>query len=85
MHEARRIANTREHLSWASRFAVFWLILALGVFAAAYLVAEYGEVAHESHAIVFIILATIIVINTIWQAAALALARLENVVLPRSR
>jgi hypothetical protein len=85
MPEAQRIANTREHMSWAYRFSGFWLILALGVFAAAYFVTEQGEIAQESRTVMFIMLATLIIINAIWQATALALARLENVILPRSR
>jgi hypothetical protein len=85
MPESQRIANTREHMSWAYRFSVLWLILALGIFAAAYFVTEYGEVAQGSRAIMFIMLATLIIINAIWQATALALSRLENVILPRVR
>jgi hypothetical protein len=82
--ETQRVAHTREHMSWAYQFSLFWLILALGIFGAAYAITEMSGVAQEIRAVMFIMLGTIIIINAVWQAAALALARLENVILPRS-
>jgi hypothetical protein len=34
--EAQRVANTREHLTWSYRFALFWLVLSLVIFGGAY-------------------------------------------------
>jgi hypothetical protein len=84
LRESQWIAHTREHLSWAYRFSLFWFLLSLGVFGAAYAVCEIGEVPSETRELTFIMLGTIIVTNAIWQAAALALARLEKVILPRA-
>ena len=82
--ETQRVAHTREHMSWAYQFSLLWLILALGIFGAAYAITEMGGVAQELRTVMFIMLGTIIIINAVWQAAALALARLENVILPCS-
>jgi hypothetical protein len=84
LRESQWVAHTREHLSWAYRFSLFWLLLSLAVFGAAFAVCEIGEVPSEARELTFIMLGTIIVTNAIWQAAALALARLENVILPRA-
>jgi hypothetical protein len=35
--------------------------------------------------LMFVMLGTIVVTNAIWQAAGLALARLENLILPRRK
>jgi len=35
--EAQRIANTREHLLWAYRVAIFWAVFAILIFGSAYL------------------------------------------------
>jgi membrane-anchored protein YejM (alkaline phosphatase superfamily) len=80
-----RVANTREHISWSHRFAFFWLVLALVLFGGAYALAEIGDMSESSRTLMFVMLGAIIVTNAIWQAAGLALARLENVMLPRMK
>ena len=83
LSERIQIANTREHISWASRFALFWFALSLVIFGGAYAVAEIGEMPEASRTLMFVMLGTILVINAVWQAAGLALARIENSILPR--
>jgi hypothetical protein len=83
--ESDRSNLAREHMSWAHRLATFWLVLCLGVFGGAYGLAEIGGLAPEGRPLLFIMLGTIIVTNAVWQAAALALARLESLILPRAR
>jgi hypothetical protein len=85
LSEPQRVANTREHMSWAHRFALFWLALSLAIFAGAYALAEIGELTEASRTLMFIMLGTIIITNVIWQAAGLVLARLENLILPRRK
>jgi hypothetical protein len=85
LSEPQRVANTREHMSWSHRFALFWLALSLVIFAGAYALAEFGDMPEASRTLMFIMLGTIIVTNAIWQAAGLALARLENLILPRRK
>jgi membrane-anchored protein YejM (alkaline phosphatase superfamily) len=85
LSEPIRVANTREHMSWSHRFALFWLALALVIFGGAYLLAEVSEMSETNRTLMFVMLGTVVVTNVIWQAAGLALARLENVILPRWR
>ena len=67
--------------SGAHGLAILWFIITLDVFAAAYILCEFGVVASDARMLLFIMLATILIINAVWQAAGLALARLENTVL----
>jgi hypothetical protein len=48
--ESQQVANTRGHMSWAYRFALFWLILSLAIFGSGYVIAEMGEVAQDTRA-----------------------------------
>jgi membrane-anchored protein YejM (alkaline phosphatase superfamily) len=85
LNEPVRVANTREHISWSHRFAFFWLVLTLVLFGGAYALAEVGDMPESSRTLMFVMLGAIIVINAMWQAAGLALARLENLILPRTK
>ncbi|MFZ0067104.1 MAG: hypothetical protein WAK90_13130 [Pseudolabrys sp.] len=85
LSEPVRVANTREHISWSHRFAFFWLVLTLVLFGGAYSLAEVGDIPESSRTLMFVMLGAIIVTNAMWQAAGLALARLENVILPRTK
>ena len=81
--EPVRIANAREHNSWARKFALFWLSLSLVLFGGAYALAEASEISNTNRILMFVMLGTIILTNAVWQAAGLALTRLENLILPR--
>jgi membrane-anchored protein YejM (alkaline phosphatase superfamily) len=83
LSEPIRVANAREHMSWSHRFALFWLALSLVIFGGAYLLAEASEMSETNRTLMFVMLGTIVVTNAVWQAAGLALARLENLILPR--
>jgi hypothetical protein len=85
LSEAQRIANTREHLTWSYRFALFWLVLSLAIFGGAYALAGFEEMSEASRMLMFIMLGTIIVTSAVWQAAGFTLARLENFIIPRVR
>jgi hypothetical protein len=85
LSEAQRVANTREHLTWSYRFALFWLVLSLAIFGGAYAIAELEEMSEASRMLMFIMLGTIIVTSAVWQAAGFALARFENFIIPRAR
>lgn len=85
LSETTRVANTRGHMSWSHRFALFWLALSLLLFGGACAVAEVGEMPETMRTLSFVMLGTLIITNAIWQAAGLALARLENLILPRRK
>ncbi|HWW35286.1 MAG TPA: hypothetical protein VNZ23_08605 [Xanthobacteraceae bacterium] len=76
--EAQRIANTREHLLWAYRVAIFWAVFAILIFGSAYLLADVEQMSEASRTFMFSTLGTIIVTSAVWQAIGFALARLEN-------
>jgi hypothetical protein len=85
LSEAQRIANTREHLSWSYRFALFWLVLSLVIFGGAFALAGLEEMSEASRTLMFVMLGTIIVISAVWQAVGFTLTRLENFIIPRVR
>ncbi|MGA6941162.1 MAG: hypothetical protein WBZ27_03970 [Pseudolabrys sp.] len=60
-------------------------MLSLVLFGGAYALAEIGDMSDANQTLMFVMLGTIVVTNAIWQAAGLALARLENLILPRRK
>lgn len=60
-------------------------MLSLVLFGGAYALAEIGDMSDANQTLMFVMLGTIVVTNAIWQAAWLALARLENLILPRRK
>lgn len=60
-------------------------MLSLVLFGGAYALAENGDMSDANRTLMFVMLGTIVVTNAIWQAAWLALARLENLILPRRK
>jgi hypothetical protein len=85
LSEAQRVANTREHLTWSYRFALFWLVLSLVAFGGAYALADLQEMSEATRTLMFVMIGTIIVTSAVWQAVGFALARLENFIIPRVR
>jgi hypothetical protein len=84
MEETRDTGILREHLRWAQGYVIFWMILTFAIFGAAYGMIQMFELSNELMTVAFIVLGTVLVINAIWQAAGLALARLERTILPRA-
>ncbi|MGB3657248.1 MAG: hypothetical protein WBA14_04860 [Pseudolabrys sp.] len=60
-------------------------MLLLVLFGGAYALAGIGDMSDANQTLMFVMLGTIVVTNAIWQAAGLALARLENLILPRRK
>ena len=77
-------AILRAHLEWARRHALSWLVLSLGVFAAALWLLGQVEAPDGDRTAALVVLSTLILLNALWQAAALALARLESLILARA-
>lgn len=82
--DERGLAQLREHMAWARTYAVYWLVICLAVFGGAYAIADVIGLTVEMRMPLLFMIGTIIVVNAVWQAAALAIIRLEEVVLPRS-
>lgn len=72
-------AILRPHLEWARRHAVFWLFLSLSVFAAAFWLLGLVEVPDGDRTAALVVLSTLILLNALWQAVGLTLARCESV------
>ena len=85
LSEIQRVANTREHMSWAYKLAFLWLAVSLLLFGGGYALAQLGAMSDQDRTLMFIMLGTIIVTNAIWQAAALIFARMENLILSRQK
>ena len=81
----QQLQVVREHMGWARTYAIYWLIMCLGVFGAAYGIAEFTDFPAELRIPLLIMIGTILIVNAVWQAAGLAIIRLEEVVLPRGR
>ena len=77
-------ALLREHLAWGRRHALFWLVLSLGVFAAAFWMLGQIEAPDGDRTAALVVLSTLILLNALWQAVALALARFESLILARA-
>jgi hypothetical protein len=82
--DERGLTQLREHMAWARTYGIYWLVMCLVVFGGAFAIADVIELAPEYRMPLFLMLGTIIVVNAVWQAAALTIIRLEEVVLPRS-
>ena len=61
------------------------MVTSLVLFGGAYALAEIGDMSDANRTLMFVMLGTIVVTNAIWQAAGLAFARLENLILPRPK
>ena len=81
--DERGVTLLREHMGWARTYAIYWFVMCLALFGGAYAIAEVIELTPELRGPLFIMVGTVIIVNAIWQAAALMMIRLEEVVLPR--
>jgi hypothetical protein len=81
--ESEQVAITRGHMAWAYRFTLFWLILSLAIFGTGYASRKWARRLRTPARRCSLCLARIT--SAIWQAVALALARFENLILPRLR
>jgi hypothetical protein len=74
------------HKAWADRYMLFWYVLVVTLFAGISFLLENSSVEAAVKTNAYILLAAIVVIGTIWQAAGLTVARvhmlLEGVVPP---
>ena len=84
MRTENRNPVLHEHMTWARGIAIFWFLLCLAVFGGAYALAELFKLPSELRPLLLISVGTILIVNAIWQAAGLALVRIESVILPRA-
>jgi hypothetical protein len=83
-HDSADVRILAEHLAWARRQSLFWLILSLLLFGGIYAFGDILNLSPDLRLSGLIMIGTLIIVNAVWQASALAIARIERLVLPRS-
>jgi hypothetical protein len=76
--EPRGKAILREHLQWANRVALVWVIFTVLLFAGGSWLFDEMRAPEDIRAPAAVLLATIVIVHTIWMAAGMALARLQE-------
>jgi hypothetical protein len=66
-------------MQWAYRLAIFRDVLALAVFGGGYALANMMVLNGENRAVMAVMLGTLLILNAMWQAAGLLLARFQTV------
>jgi Zn-dependent protease len=80
--ELHRVAIFRAPF-WAYRWTLFWAVLSTIVFGGTYAFGAINEIPEAHQILMFVFLATILIITAVWQSTGLALARLETLILLR--
>jgi hypothetical protein len=79
----RELQIFRSHGEWASRFIVYSLVACFVILGGAFAIFEYTGADERARTPSLILLATMIVINVIWRAAAEVAARIELMLMAR--
>jgi hypothetical protein len=82
-NELHRVAIFRAPIFWAFRWTLFWMVLSTIVFGGTYAFGATNEISEAHRILMFVVLATILIITAVWQSTGLALARLETLILLR--
>jgi hypothetical protein len=79
----------RIHKKWADGLTIIWQVLVIAVFGGIFVLLEDSKVDASERNSALILLATVTVVTTIWQAAGLTIARIhmlmEGIDLERTR
>jgi hypothetical protein len=73
------IAILRKHKKWADGYSVIWLIISFGVLAGNYWLLTMLEASEADRVAMMIVVATLVLVSAIWQAAGMSLARMERI------
>lgn len=71
----RSILN--RHKRWADGLTAIWMFIAIALFVAVHFLLVQTGAAEGERTQAFILLATLILVGCVWQAAGLAIARIE--------
>jgi len=75
--------NTSEHDSaavgnfwrfWALRLSVFWITLSVLIFGLTYVLCERGDVPQSNRLLLFVAIATLLIIACVWQGVGFIMA-----------
>ncbi len=76
--DQRRLELLRFHKRWADRYLLAWIVLIVSLFAGVYLLLDHLVVSVEERTGGYVLLATIILAEVIWQAAGAVVARFSG-------
>lgn len=72
-----RIQILKLHKGWADRLTMLWQLIALLLFGAIYFLFDQAGVSGDERTSAFVLLAVMILIAAVWQAAGLGIARID--------
>jgi len=78
--DKRRLELVRLHKRWADRYLLIWIAFILVLFAGLYLVLGYLAVPTAERTDAFLLLATVMLAGTIWQAMGAVVARTDMLI-----
>ena len=84
MDQDRTRAVLAAHKKWADAWSLVSFIVVMGVFAMVYFLFEQTNEPAANRIQAFILLATIVIVIVLWQAAGAVVARLELLLSARS-
>jgi hypothetical protein len=73
------IAILRKHKEWANGYSVIWLIIVFGVLGGNYWLLTMFNASGADRVCMMIVVATMLLVSAIWQAAGMSLARMERI------
>jgi hypothetical protein len=79
----RELQIFRAHGEWASNFIVYSLVACFVILGGAFAIFEYTGADERARTPALILLATMILINVVWRAAAQLTARIELMLIVR--
>jgi hypothetical protein len=79
----RELQIFRAHGEWASHFIVYSLVACFVILGGAFAIFEYTGADERARTPALILLATMILINVVWRAAAQLTARIELMLIDR--
>lgn len=71
-----RILESHRNIFWALRHTVFWSSFSILIFGVVYALCESGAVSEAHRLLLFVVVATLLIIASVWQSAGFVLARL---------
>lgn len=68
------VAESRFWRFWALRLSMFWFTLSVLIFGLTYVLCETGDVPQSNRLLLFLAIATLLIIACIWQAVGFIMA-----------
>jgi hypothetical protein len=79
----RFITALKIHKRWADRYSIISIVLAISLMVAAAALAEMAEADAATRTGMMIVMATVVIVVCIWQAAGVVAAHIHELILDR--